>query len=428
MVAESGLFSAYTSSLSIGGRHRRETSETFVWLMTSGTTGAPKLCRVTQSRAVLSAYCISSLCMALSQDDAVYCVLPFCHATGLLLGMCASIYAGCTLISRQRFAARGFWSDVVEQQATVLIYVGDVCRILLAVPDGLHDQKHRIRLACGNGMALDIWHRFQAKFRIPKIVEFYGATELPLALVNLGGHPGAVGRILLARYSPWRIISYRPDTGDLQRDNLGLCRECEANEPGELVLLLDLWRLHELAGMNEDSVGWHDDRHVVANLIVPGDEALRTGDTVVRDATGYVRYVDRLVDTFRQDGRNVSGMQVVWCLRRLQGIVDVCVTHLRLAHYDGQCGLTLIVPGPTFDLQEVQRGYEQLPAFARPRFLRLARQPKLTPSFKFDRATLRAEGVDPQKISDPLYVYCKGRFLPVTHEVWHDLSLGRFRF
>jgi fatty-acyl-CoA synthase len=117
----------------------------------------------------------------------------------------------------------------------------------------------------------------------------------------------------------------------------------------------------------------------------------------------------------------------VRCLRKLPGVADVCVTHIRFAHYDGQSGLAIVVIGPAFDLRGLQLGYEQLPSFARPRFLRLIPQPILTPSFKFDCVTLRKASVDPAKTSDPLYVYARDRFLPVTCDVWRDLTLGHFR-
>jgi len=47
----------------------------------------------------------------------------------------------------------------------------------------------------GNGLRPDIWEKFQKRFNIPKIVEFFGATEGTTAMVNLSGRVGAVGRI-----------------------------------------------------------------------------------------------------------------------------------------------------------------------------------------------------------------------------------------
>jgi acyl-CoA synthetase (AMP-forming)/AMP-acid ligase II len=42
------------------------------------------------------------------------------------------------------------------------------------------DTDHKIRVALGNGLRKDIWTEFQSRFQIKDIVEFYGATELPV--------------------------------------------------------------------------------------------------------------------------------------------------------------------------------------------------------------------------------------------------------
>ena len=47
----------------------------------------------------------------------------------------------------------------------------------------------------GNGLRTDIWETFQKRFKIPKIVEFFGATEGTAAFVNTWGRVGSCGRI-----------------------------------------------------------------------------------------------------------------------------------------------------------------------------------------------------------------------------------------
>ncbi len=56
-------------------------------------------------------------------------------------------------------------------------YIGEICRYLLATPEKPAERQHRIFLAYGNGLRPQIWVKFQQRFGIGRIGEFYGATE-----------------------------------------------------------------------------------------------------------------------------------------------------------------------------------------------------------------------------------------------------------
>ena len=96
---------------------------------------------------------------------------------------------------RERFSASMFWDDIVKNECTVFIYIGELCRYLLNSPPQSAETKHKIRLACGNGLRPDIWADFQKRFRIPKILEWYAATEGNCVFLNFDGKVGAIGRI-----------------------------------------------------------------------------------------------------------------------------------------------------------------------------------------------------------------------------------------
>jgi fatty-acyl-CoA synthase len=411
------------------GRHPAKGSEPFGWLVTSGTTGIPKVTCITQYRAVLSGYGMGQLCLGLVTKDVIYCVLPLTHATGLLTGLCSALFAGCTLVVRRHFTTAGFWSDVEKESTTCLLYVGEVARYLLAAPGVSNEQTHCVRVAFGNGMALDIWHRFQARFRIPKIVEFYGATELPLALVNLGSKPGAMGRIAIPHFSPWRIVRRDPKADDLLRRADGTCYPCGNQEPGELILLCNSSGLHKSRGFALSGIDkQHHNGRLVRGVTRTGDWGLRTGDIVVRDENGCVKFIDRTFDLFRQNGRNTATSYLARYLRNVEGVASVGVTHLAFPHYDGHFGLAVIVPTQVFTILGLERECNNLAEHSRPRFLRLTSQLLLNRGFKFDQATYRAEGLDPNCVKERSYVYSSGHFLPITTDIWHELLLGQFRF
>jgi len=166
---------------------------------------------------------------------------------------------------------------------------------------------------------------------------------------------------------------------------------------------------------------------LVRDVVTLGDYGLRTGDIVRRDSNGYVRFEDRTFEIFRQQGHNVSTSQIVLVLRRIEGIADVGVTHVTLPNTDGQLGLAVIVPASNFDIGSLARCYGKLAPFERPRFLRLTKALRLNPRYKFDHAFYRREGVNPEGTSEPVFVFQKGAFQPITLEVWAKLSLGEFR-
>lgn len=56
-------------------------------------------------------------------------------------------------------------------------YIGEMCRYVLAVPPKDTDKQHKLRMIYGNGLRPQIWKEFVDRFKIPKVAEFYGATE-----------------------------------------------------------------------------------------------------------------------------------------------------------------------------------------------------------------------------------------------------------
>jgi fatty-acyl-CoA synthase len=368
--------------------------EPFALLLTSGTTGTPKVTRISNYRAVLSGYGMGHLCLGHSAGDTIYCALPLSHATALLTGLCVALVTGCALAVRAHFSSTSFWPDIANFRATSALYVGEIARRLLAAPESDCDRNHRLHVLYGTGMPLDVWHRLLSRFGVPRIVEFYGATELPLAMVNLSGAPGYMGRIALSELSPWQIArtdSHPNSAGQGMRHQFSVCGD---DEPGELVFL---------------------DRH-------------RTGDFVVRDAHGYIRYLDRQPGVFRQNGHNTSSRAVENLLQATVGVQAIGVTHVTLPLYDGHAGLLVAVPGPGFELRHIEAAYERLAKQQRPRFLRLTSELQLNRGLKFDAVAYQYAGIDPERVNDPLYVYGASGFMAIDSGIWRELQLGTFKF
>ena len=66
-------------------------------------------------------------------------------------------------------------------------YIGEIARYLFATPVSEYEKKHKIKMMFGNGMRQQIWQKFQDRFNISKICEYYGSTEGNCSVSNLTG-------------------------------------------------------------------------------------------------------------------------------------------------------------------------------------------------------------------------------------------------
>ena len=291
-------------------RARCRSSDTLLHIFTSGTTGLPKAARLNHIR-FFSAIVLPHL-FDLKASDRLYCCLPMCHTAAVgSLSICW--WLGIPLILAPRFSASTFWSECAEHGATVVQYVGELCRFLLATPPSPHDRAHRVRLALGNGLRPDVWPRFKARFGIERIAELYASTEGNANLANTEGKEGAVGFIspLLAPVYPVRLVRLADSSaagGEIARGPNGLALLCGGGEAGELLGLVNQRdAARNFAGYTDAAA---TRRKLVRDVLKRGDCWFRTGDLMRTDGEGFVYFVDRLGDTFRYKGENVSTAEV----------------------------------------------------------------------------------------------------------------------
>lgn len=379
-----------------------------LYIYTSGTTGLPKAAIVSHFRIMQWTHWFCGL-MGITPQDCMYDCLPLYHSVGGVVAAGAPLVAGATVVLRERFSASRFWQDVTEQHCTLFQYIGELCRYLLASPQSETETLHSIRLACGNGLREDVWVPFQSRFRIPQILEYYASTEGNVSLYNCEGKPGAIGRVppMLAHRYPIAIVRTDPMTDEPVRDEHGRCIRCGPNEPGEAI--------GEIVGDQEHAQsafeGYVDTRanstKVLRGALKQGDFWYRTGDLMRRDEKGFYYFVDRIGDTFRWKGENVSTTEVAAILTRCRGVLDAAVYGVKIPGAEGRAGMAALVTDAEFDLvifgQEVAK---HLPGYARPQFLRMVQSLNLTGTFKLQTRELAKQGYDPASVSDPLYVYC----------------------
>jgi fatty-acyl-CoA synthase len=395
----------------------------FALVYTSGTTGLPKACRLPHSRVLAAACLFGAPLFDFRAKDKLLCALPLHHGSPLMLGLAACLVTGTPLVLERRFSASRFLDAAARSGATVMLYVGDLGRMLLATPPGKSDRRHTLRLAVGNGMAEDVWTRFQERFGIPQLREFYAATESPVGIFNFSGRAGSVGNLPYA----WMFglkLARLDEQGELLRNARGRLVEASVNEPGELLVRARRRGLGVYHGYVDSSAS---EARLVRSAFREGDVMFRTGDVLRRDRDGFYYFVERRADGYRFRGENVSAAQVERELQALPGVVSALVTSVQLPGYDGRLGVALIVPGCDFDVTRLNALKQRLPRSAVPRFVRLVDELPRTNSLKLKRQLWSADGVDPASSERPIWVLLDGAYRKLDAVAYGDVLQGRVR-
>jgi fatty-acyl-CoA synthase len=398
------------------------------YIYTSGTTGLPKAARMSHARFMGGG--LYSLLSGMTRRDVLYCALPLYHTVGGVMCVNAVLRSGGTLALTRRFSASRFWREDVEMGATGFQYIGELCRYLLGVPPSEWEARHQIRFCVGNGLRPDIWETFQARFRIPQITEFYGATESNIALVNLEGVVGSVGRP--APGMTPALVRWDVQKECHLRDGDGHCIEADVGQPGELLGKISEGRT--AAGRFEGYTNREaTEKKILRNVFEEGDAWFRTGDLLRRDEHGFYYFVDRLGDTFRWKGENVSSQEVAEALTGDPAVELAAVYGVEIPGCDGRAGMAALVLGENtgFDAAALYARLGQaLPAYALPAFLRVQAQAELTATFKVRKVELQAEGFDPDRVNDPLYYRddTTETYRPLDPQVQAAIASGDLKF
>lgn len=398
-------------------------------MFTSGTTGMPKAAKVTHVRAQNYMRGMGKGAKA-GPSDRMMMVLPMYHATGGLVGSGAMLTYGGAVIIIPKFSASKFWDDAVKYGATMFTYVGELCRFLLSQPANENERKHKIQWIMGNGLRPEVWESFVSRFNIPHVIEFYGATEGNVSLINVDGPVGAVGRV--PSYLAWKfnidVIRYDVETGQNPRGADGFCIREDLNEVGEMIgeIRQDDPRFRfEGYGTKEDT-----QKKILRDVFKKGDAWFRTGDLMKRDEDGYYYFMDRVGDTFRWKAENVATGEVAAVLSTFPGVTQANVYGVEVPGYDGRAGMAAIVSEGDPDLEALKAHVEKnLPHYARPVFLRLSKESDTTSTFKFKKTNLVKAGFDPAKISDPIYFADpkSGTYATVDTDIFKGIHGGTVR-
>ncbi|KAL4939522.1 hypothetical protein BDV06DRAFT_198754 [Aspergillus oleicola] len=414
-------------------------SDLTVLIYTSGTTGKPKACAI---RNMMSLITSNPLALDVKNPSRyfplrTYCSLPLFHGTAYFTGLCYSVGNAGTLCIRRKFSASKFWKDVHDSRATRILYIGELCRYLMATPPSPYDRKHSCIVAAGNGLRGDIWERFRERFNVPEIREFYRSTEGIAKYDNFGFGSWGAGKVgfsgpLKRRFDDdTLIVKYDTETELPYRDpKTGFCIKAKIGEEGEAIGRVRNRGLLTEYLKNEEAT----EKKLLRNVFEKGDLFQRTGDLLVQDSDGWVKFQDRVGDTFRWKGENVSAGEIRDHISAIPGVYDVVVYGVKLNAYDGQAGaagITLEEPSEAAANGFMANLYGELkkkgvPSYAIPRLVRLTEKVATGVTFKQAKGELTKKGWNPQSDwnGDKLYWLNGTGYEKLSEPSWSTIESG----
>ncbi len=398
------------------------TDDTLVYIYTSGTTGYPKATASKHHNWFMLGYGSGGLGLMMTPGDVLYNCLPLYHNSGINIAFSSVVVHGSIIALRRKFSARRFWDDVRKYNASHFIYIGELCRYLNNQPPQPDDKDNPLEYILGNGMRGDYWMDFKNRFGIKRIVEVYGATEGVARIINLKQIPGMMGGLNVIGTRIGEVVRYDIENDQIVYDSKGVPVKCQPGETG--LLICEINERAKFAGYVNNPEA--TEAKIMRNVFKKGDQYFNSGDLVKLHPGDYLSFVDRLGDTFRWKGENVSTNEVADILNQFGHIEDSNVYGVQVPGTEGRCGMVALKLQS--DYQMDWSGFAQfvianLPVYARPYFVRLRDEIDATNSFKQIKIRLQQEGFNPEKTTDSLYFLDPrpGDYVPLDNKVYQEI-------
>jgi crotonobetaine/carnitine-CoA ligase len=341
----------------------------FTVLYTSGTSGLSKGVICPHAQFYWWGH-YTARDLGVAAGDVLYTCLPLFH-TNALNSFFQALIHDAELVVERRFSASGFFDALLETRATVTYVLGAMVPILLGRPVAANERAHRVRVALAPGVPGHFQQEFTTRSGIA-LIDGYGSTETNCVIsVAIGAQrPGYMGKIA-AGFEARVVDEHDQPVPD--------------GAAGELILRADapFAFASGYLGMAEKTVeAWR-------NLW------FHTGDRVVRDADGYYRFVDRLKDTIRRRGENVSSFEVEQVLLSHPSVETAAVFAVKSVLAEDEVMAAIVLrDGEMLEPLELIRYCEpRLPYFAVPRYLDFARDLPKTENGKIQKFKLRETGI-----------------------------------
>ncbi len=155
-------------------------------LYTSGATGKPKGCLISNQYAVNAGawYLSREGCQTLEFGQGrVFNPFPVHHMNAGVVSLMAMVFSANCLVLWDRFHPKTWWRDVVATGSTAVHYMGLIPPVLVKQDPTPEERQHKVKFAFGAGVDPDIHVEFEKRFGIP-LVEVFGMTETGRTISN----------------------------------------------------------------------------------------------------------------------------------------------------------------------------------------------------------------------------------------------------
>ncbi|HNJ61302.1 MAG TPA: long-chain-acyl-CoA synthetase, partial [Chitinophagales bacterium] len=393
-----------------------------MYIYTSGTTGLPKASIISHGRWLkgYSAFGLTSL--RLNEKDILYVPLPFFHATAMVVCWSSVVAGGAAIVIKNKFSVSDFWKDIHKYQVTGFGYVGEMCKYLLNTPENPLEKNSTLKKMIGNGLRPDIWQKFKQRFNIEQVAEFYASSEGNIAFFNVFNLDQTMGFSITS----YAIVKYDIEKGAPKLDKNGFMQKVKTNGVG--LLIGEINERYPYDGYTEKS---KTEQTILRNVFTKGDAWFNTNDLVRDMGFGHTQFVDRLGDTFRWKGENVSTQEVEGIINLIDNVEESIVFGVEIPGCNGRAGMAKIIlkENKALDMDNLYRLLSnELPAYAVPIFVRIARDAAITSTFKHQKSELKKEGFDINIIKDDVYVLKNKQYILLDKDFHEEICKGDIRF
>ncbi|WP_164516708.1 AMP-binding protein [Minwuia thermotolerans] len=345
-------------------------------MFTSGTTGPSKavlmphghlhLIGVSQQRA-----------LNLTEDDRYYICMPLFHAQGILMQTYSTMLAGGSAVLMKQFSPKQWIDDVKKYQATVTNLLGVMNDFVLAQPRKEGERDNRLRMLNAVPVTNETVSALRERFGIPKFSELFGMTECNIPAwrpFDAPDEPGCSGKVW-DEFFEVRIAD--PETDE----------PLPTGEVGEILIRPKepFCFMQGYNGMPDRTVDtWRN-------------FWFHTGDAGRLDERNFLWYIDRIKDTIRRRGENISSYEVESVLLEHPAIAEAAAVAVKAEQggEDEVMACLVLEPGAQAPdpVELLDFCTPRMPYFAVPRFIEFLDEIPKTPSSKIQKNKLRERGL-----------------------------------
>jgi crotonobetaine/carnitine-CoA ligase len=357
-------------------------------LYTTGTTGRPKGCVLSHGYEVASGAWYAALGGVAGLrpgQDRIYNPLPLYHANAGVVSLMGAILTGNCQIQPDRFHAQHWWREVAETGATVVHYLGVIAPVLLTLPPGQHERRHKVRFGIGAGIEPELHAAFEQRFGFP-MVELWGMTEMVRVLGDTV-EPRQVGTRAFGRAVPGVDVRVVDDEG----------RDVAGDRPGELLVR------HSAATPRRGCFSGYLKDEAATEAAWQGGW-FHTGDVVWRGSDGMLHFVERKKNIIRRSGENIAAAEVEAILLTHPDVQQVAVMAVEDELRDEEVLACVVLKRALAEKEAAttlfQHCNERLAYYKAPGWIHIVPSLPTTGTQKIQKHNIYPAGTDPRGLPD----------------------------